>query len=167
MKQFKHFTPNDFVKTHNNKRIVIISCGATKRKEPSKAKDLYQGQYFKLIYKLAKLYRPDFLYIIGVYVGIITVNTYLKPYDLPIDKINKDELHELHRKIISKLTDCHDLTKDEFILLANQKHIEGILPHLKNYKRPLQGVGIGYAIGLMTRYFQKYKSINDEGVNDV
>lgn len=41
------------------KTIILIACGKEKRKEASKAKDLYQGSYFKKIWSMLIYYQKN------------------------------------------------------------------------------------------------------------
>ena len=63
--------------------VVIIPCGALKRRERCRARDLYIGSYFKanLRYALSVAQTPDVL-ILSAKHGLIHLDEKVEPYDL-------------------------------------------------------------------------------------
>ncbi len=45
--------------------------------------------------------------------------------------------------VLTQLKDNVDLTKDEFIFLAGNNYRKFLIPEMKNYKVPMQNLGIG------------------------
>ena len=57
--------------------------------------------------------------------------------------MNNKEIVEWSEGVISQLNKKADLKKDEFIFLAGSKYRKFLIPHISNYKIPLEGLGIG------------------------
>ena len=74
------------------KTVILIACGKDKKKEASKAKDLYQGSYFKktleYTYILSKQYKAD-IYILSAKYGLLELNTIINPYNFTLNDVDK------------------------------------------------------------------------------
>jgi len=53
------------------------------------------------------------------------------------------EVKEWADKVLHQLGKVADLKNDEFIFLAGERYRKYLLPHIRNYKVPLQGLSIG------------------------
>jgi hypothetical protein len=53
------------------------------------------------------------------------------------------------------MNEKHDLDKDKFIFLAGSKYRKYILPYLKNYDIPLEGLGIGKQLAFLKNEINK------------
>jgi len=62
--------------------VIIVACGSKKRNEPSRARDLYAGPYFRaaLSYALAVAPARD-VFILSAKYGLVGLNEVIAPYD--------------------------------------------------------------------------------------
>lgn len=125
------------------KRIVLVACASKKGVERARAKDLYQSWLFKMNLAYAKSLKPDFIFILSAKYGLINLDEEIEPYDKTLNKMSLLERKEWAEKVLEDLGKITSFNEDEFIFLAGEKYREFILPQIKNYQVPLQGLGIG------------------------
>jgi len=139
------------------KKIVLISCTSKKRPVKSKAKDLYDpSPLFRKCFKYAELLKPDKIFILSAKYGLLDLEKKIEPYDVtlsyltPSQKAKKPNLKCLSteerklwaKKAISQLVKITNLKKDEFIFLASYRYRELLIPHISNYKAPMENVNM-------------------------
>lgn len=135
------------------KTIVLIACGKKKRKEVSKAKDLYQGSYFKKIleyaYILSKKYKAD-IYILSAKYGLLELDTFINPYNFTLNNVNERYKKNWSYRVIKELNKKIKKT-DRVIFLAGKSYNKYLKMYYKNNSEPLEGLRIG----------EKMKRINE------
>jgi len=124
-------------------KIVLISCVKKKLDYKAKAKELYTSPYFKYSLNYALSLKPDKIFILSAKYGLLDLEQEIKPYDKTLNKMSSDEVKEWSENIIKKLRENANLEKDEFIFLAGNKYRKYLIKNIKNYKIPLEGLGIG------------------------
>ena len=125
------------------KRAILISCASKKRSKKSKAKDLYISPLFKYNVQYAKSLNPDKIFILSAKYGLLDLNEEIEPYNTTLNKMNKFERKEWSKKILSQLKKEINLEDSEIIFLEWKNYRENLIPFIKNYKIPLEGLGIG------------------------
>lgn len=127
------------------KTIVLIGCGKRKRKEASKAKDLYQGSYFKknleYAYILSKKYKAD-IYILSAKYGLLDINKIINPYDFTLNNVNERYKKNWSYRVIKEL-DKKIKKTDRVIFLAGKNYNKYLKMYYKNNSEPLEGLGMG------------------------
>ena len=124
-------------------KIVLISCVNNKLNHKAKAENIYTSPLFKYNIKYAKSLNPDKIYILSAKYGLLSLETEIKPYNKTLNKMTSKEIKVWANNVINKLNKLSNLRKDEFIILAGQKYIKYLIPHIKNYKLQLEGLKIG------------------------
>ena len=124
-------------------KIVLISCASKKLSKKSEAKDLYISTLFKYNLRYAISLNPDSIFILSAKYGLLELNEEVEPYNQTLNKMDNEEIVKWADKVINKLSRKTDLKKDEFIFLAGEKYRKFLIPHISNYKIPLEGLGIG------------------------
>ncbi|WP_445749866.1 DUF6884 domain-containing protein [Polaribacter sp.] len=138
------------------KKIILISCGSKKLDKRAKAKDMYTSPLFKHSLDYAEKLKPDNIFILSAFYGLLDLETEIYPYDVTIANISKEnQLKKPHLKvldkrektewgieIIEKLEKITDIKNDLFIVLAGKEYVEPIKPYLTNIEQPLEGVGL-------------------------
>ena len=130
-------------------KIVLISCVSKKFSIKSLAKDMYISPLFKYNLEYAKSLDFDNIFILSAKYGLLNLDEEIEPYNETLNSKNIKERKEWARIVLEKLKYKVDLDKDEFIFLAGEKYREFLIPYLKNYKIPLEGLGIGKQLGLL------------------
>lgn len=127
------------------KTIVLIACGKEKRKEASKAKDLYQGSYFKktlkYAYILSKKYKAD-IYILSAKHGLLELDTIINPYNFTLNDVDERYKKNWSYRVIKELNKKIKKT-DRVIFLAGRSYNKYLKMYYKNNLEPLEGLRIG------------------------
>ncbi len=125
------------------KKIILISCVSKKLDRKAKAKNLYISPLFKLNLKYAYSLNPDKIFILSAKYGLIDLEKEIEPYNKTLNKMNIQERKLWGKNVINQLNKFVNLKEDEIVFLAGKKYREYLIPHIKNYKIPLQRLGIG------------------------
>ena len=73
-----------------------------------------------------------------------TVRLYLTAtYNKTLNKMSDNGIKEWSNNVLNKLNRVVDLDNDEITFLAGERYRKYLIPHIKNYKIPLKGLGIG------------------------
>jgi|SRR3989338_6360231 len=131
-------------------RIVLISCVSKKLGQESKAKDLYVSPLFQKSLRYAKSLSPDKIFILSAEHGLLRLDDEVEPYDKTLNKMTSVEVKDWANSVINQLQIVSDLNKDEFVFFAGDNYRKFLLPHIKNYKIPMLGLGIGKQLRWLT-----------------
>ncbi|HLA23743.1 MAG TPA: hypothetical protein VJZ93_04390 [Candidatus Nanoarchaeia archaeon] len=124
-------------------KIVLISCVSKKINKKSKVEDLYLSPLFRKNLQYAKSINPDKIFILSAKHGLLTLEEEIEPYEKTLNKMKSDEIKIWANGVLINLKKVSDLENDEFIFLAGNNYRKFLIPHIKNYKIPLMGLGIG------------------------
>lgn len=125
------------------KRIVLISCVKTKLDYPAKAEDLYISDLFVKNLAFAKKLKPDHIFILSAKYGLLKLNDRIAPYEKTLNQMPVHERRTWASGVISELRKYVNLDQDDFIFLAGDKYREFLLPYMRNYKIPFEGLTLG------------------------
>jgi len=125
------------------KKIVLIACASKKLDKKTKAKDLYISPLFKLGLRYAYSLNPGKIFIISAKHGLFRLDKEIGPYNLTLNNMKDSEIRIWASGVLKQLKKEANLDKDEIIFLAGKKYRKYLIPGIKNYKIPLQGLGIG------------------------
>lgn len=126
------------------KKIVLLSCGKEKRNRRVKAGDMYVGPLFtkSLNYAKQKL-RPDKVFILSAKHGLLALGDEIEPYDKTLNNMEETEKRQWASKVLKQLQSRTSLNSDHFTFLAGDTYREFLLPHIKHYSVPMEGLRIG------------------------
>ena len=124
-------------------KIVLISCVSKKGNEEAEAKNLYLSPLFRYNLKYASFFNPDKIFVLSAKYGLLNLEDKVKPYEKSLNKMRSREVKEWSKKVLRELKEISNLEKDEFIFLAGERYRKFLIPSIKNYKIPLEGLGIG------------------------
>ena len=85
--------------------------------------------------------------------GLLEENQVIGWYEQTLSKMNIADRKKWAARVIQQLSEKADLQNDIFIVLAGIKYREMLLPHIKNYEIPLEGLSFG-------RQLQKLKGLS-------
>lgn len=125
------------------KGIVLISCVSKKLEYKSIARNLYISPLFRKNLKYAKTLHPNNIYILSAKYGLVNLDKEIEPYDKTLNKMRSHEIKEWATLVLSQLTEVSDLQNDEFIFLAGINYRKFLIPQIRNYKVPMEGLRIG------------------------
>lgn len=132
-------------------KIVLISCANKKLSYKTKAKNLYISHLFQMNFEFAKSFNPDNIFILSAKYGLVNLDKEIEPYNKTLNLMSPSERKEWSNNVLRDLKKVSNLNKDEFIFLAGENYRKYILPHIKNYKIPLKGLGIGKQLQYLKR----------------
>ena len=131
-------------------KIVLISCVSKKLNHKSKAQDLYVSPLFQKNLRYAKSLNPDKIFILSAKYGLLSLTDEVEPYNKTLNKMTSNEIKEWANSVLKQLQKVSDLDNEEFIFLAGNNYRKFLLPHIKNYKIPMLGLGIGKQLKWLT-----------------
>lgn len=124
-------------------KVILISCVSKKLHHKSKAQDLYISPLFQKNMQYAKSLNSDKIFILSAKYGLLRLNEEIDPYEKTLNKMRSKEIKGWANSVLNQLKKSTDLEKDEFIFLAGNNYRKFLLPNLKHYKIPMQGLSIG------------------------
>ncbi|MGD1087334.1 MAG: DUF6884 domain-containing protein [Verrucomicrobiota bacterium] len=124
------------------KTIVLISCVKTKRSK-AKAGDLYISPWFKLALRYTRNQNPDAIFILSAKYGLLDLETEIERYDVTLKEMTSAQRKEWANGVAAQLKEKTDVKNDHFIFLAGQIYRDNLMAHIRDYKIPMKGLGIG------------------------
>ena len=132
-------------------KVVLISCVSKKLNHKSKAQDLYVSPLFKKNLQYAKTLDADNIFILSAKYGLLRIDDEIEPYDQTLNKMCSNEIKEWANNVLNQLKKTTDLENDEFVFLAGNNYRKFLLPHIKHYNIPMQGLSIGKQLQWLTK----------------
>jgi len=126
------------MKTH-----VLISCVSKKLDRPAPAKDLYTSTLFKSAYQYATSLKPDTIFVLSAKYGLLSCDKVIAPYDETLNDMKARQVEAWAKRVLTELAQRTDLEKDHFVFLAGDKYRKYLVPHLRHYRIPMEGLRIG------------------------
>ena len=133
------------------KRIILISCVKTKLDHPAKAEDLFISDLFVKNLTFARKLKPDYIFILSAKYGLLKLNDRIAPYEKTLNQMPIYERRAWASGVVSELNKYANLNQDEFIILAGEKYREFLLPHMRNYRIPFEGLSFGNQLKALKR----------------
>ena len=124
-------------------RIVLISCVSKKLDHKARAKDIYISTLFRYAFKYAQSMHPDKIFILSAKYGLLNLEQEIEPYNQTLNTMGAAQVKSWSENVLARLSRESNLEKDEIIFLAGARYRKYLTPKIKNYKIPLQGLGIG------------------------
>jgi hypothetical protein len=122
--------------------IALISCTKSKLSHACAAKELYsKSNLFRHSYDYAELI-ADKIYVLSAKHGLVDENDVIEPYDETLLNKSAKEKEKWAMDVLKSLTTVSDLSNDQYVILAGKVYYEKLLPGLKNYRIPLEGVSL-------------------------
>jgi cytoplasmic iron level regulating protein YaaA (DUF328/UPF0246 family) len=132
------------------KTVVLISCVSQKLSNRAKAKELYISTLFKKNMEYAKSLKPENIFILSAKYGLVKLEEEIDTYDETLNTKGSKEIKLWADKVIKSLSKEIDLDMDRVIFLAGEKYRKYLLPSIKNYEIPMEGLGIGEQLKFLT-----------------
>ena len=123
--------------------IILISCVSKKQLHKAIARELYTSPLFRYALRYAESLHPDKIYILSAKYGLVSLDTLIAPYDVTLNTMTAPVIRQWSKDVLSALAQVADLEHDRFIFLAGEKYRKYLIPEIRNYEIPLEGLGIG------------------------
>jgi hypothetical protein len=137
------------------KKIVLLSCVSKKRQHKTKASDLYISPLFVLALQYARNQNPDAIFILSAKYGLLNLDTEIEPYDITLNKMPSAQRKEWAKGVAAQLKERADVGNDNFVFLAGQKYRENLIPHIRHYEIPMEGLRIGKQLQFLSRFLNE------------
>ncbi|MBA7706221.1 hypothetical protein ES703_115071 [subsurface metagenome] len=137
------------------KKIVLISCASKKLAFKSKAEDLYISTLFKLSLAYAKKLKPDKIFILSAKYGLLNLNDEIATYNETLNNKSVGDIEIWAKKVVIDLGKMVNLKNDMFVFLAGKKYREYILPYIRYYEIPLEGLRIREQLKFLKNKLEK------------
>ena len=132
-------------------RIILISCVSQKLPYKTSARHLYISPLFKKNLAYAQRLNPDAIFILSAKYGLVDLDQDIEPYDLTLNTLTADQIKMWAAHVLAQLSEKADLRQDHFIFLAGQKYRKYLLPKIKSYEIPLEGLPIGKQLQFLSK----------------
>jgi len=136
------------------KKVVLISCVSQKRKSRSKVEELYTSKLFSLNLKYAKKLKPHDIFVLSAKHGLLPLHRIIAPYNVTLNTMPVEERKMWAKKVRQQLKSHCDEQHDHFIFLAGERYREYLLPYMKSYEIPLEGLSIGKQLQYLNKRLQ-------------
>lgn len=132
------------------KRIVLLSCVSMKRPYSTAAKDLYISPLFQKSLEYARKLKPDAIYILSAKYGLLDLEREVDPYNVTLNNMSANEARSWANGVLLQLRACSDIREDHYIFLAGMKYRKYLIPYLRSFETPLEGMPIGKQLQFLT-----------------
>lgn len=136
------------------KRLLILSCGKKKSKNPGRAIDVYLGPNFQTVREYLKSNNGVDIKILSAKYGLIDYRERIIPYEQKMDKQSAAVYRELNREFETELL---DLYSDVFIV--GGKEYQSVFPQIKDEQRA-RGTYVAQRTQLKNWLYQNKESIH-------
>jgi len=123
----------------------------SKSSVPAKAKDLYISDLFRSSLQYAYYLKADKIFILSAKYGLVELDQVITPYEMTLSNMGEAQKRAWAKAVIQVLRQKADLQSDLFILLAGEKYRKHLIPALKHYEIPLEGLAFGQQLHELKR----------------
>ena len=131
--------------------IVLLSCVKSKRDHRCRARDMYTSPLFQKMMAYAESLAPKRIFILSAKYRLLTPDDVIEPYELTLKKMKSGERRSWAQGVIAALRQNCDLDADEFVFLAGVPYRENLVPHIRHYTVPMEGLAFGKQLQWLER----------------
>jgi len=91
----------------------------------------------------AQSLKPKGIFILSAKHGLLSPDDIIDPYQQTLKNMRSDEREKWSQSVIAELRKHWDLNTERFVFLAGVAYRDKLLPHLKNYVVPMEGLAFG------------------------
>ena len=124
-------------------KVVCIACVKSKRPQRSRVEDLYTSSLFKFSLRYARSLKPDHIFVLSAKHGVLQLSKEVAPYEQTLKNMRKRERLAWAERVLDQLRQWVDLDQDEFIFLAGTRYRENLVPHIRHWLVPMEGLAFG------------------------
>ena len=115
---------------------------------------MYTSPLFQKMMAYAQSLKPKSIFILSAKYGLLSTDTTIDPYEQTLKNMKSAERHRWAQDVVSELRKHCDLDADNFVFLAGMPYRENLVPHLKHYAVPMQGLAFGKQLQWLERQLQ-------------
>ena len=132
-------------------KIILVSCVKTKLSHSAKAMFLYTSPLFRSNLHYATMLKPDKIFILSAKYGLLELQQVIEPYDMTLNKMRESEKKAWAQTVLHDLRLKTDLQNDLFIFLAGANYRKYLLPAIRHYEIPFEGLSFGQQLHALKR----------------
>ena len=125
------------------KKIILISCVKSKLSHRAMAQNLYTSTLFRSNLSYARKLKPDAIYILSAKYGLVELDQEVDPYEMTLNTMGENQKKAWANQVLAVLKTKANLDSDHFIFLAGNNYRKYLLPHIRNFEIPLEGLSFG------------------------
>ena len=134
--------------------ILLLSCVKRKRDHSCIAAEMYTSDLFKKMMAYAQSRNPKNIFILSAKYGLLSADTIIDPYERTLKTMNQVERQRWAQDVVSELRKHCDLDADNFVFLAGKPYRENLVPYMKHYEVPMEGLSFGPQLQWLKRQLQ-------------
>ena len=123
--------------------VVLLSCVKSKRAQRCRAGDMYISPLFQKMMAYGQSLDPKRLFILSAKYGLLSPDDLIEPYELTLKKMKVGERRAWAQSVLAALRQNCDLDAHQFVFLAGVPYRENLVPHIKHYTVPMEGLDFG------------------------
>lgn len=132
--------------------IALIACGSRKADHRVPARDLYLGDLFRKSLRYAEeVLRADKIFVLSAKHELLPLDVAVAPYDMTLNRMSSGEVQGWATRVLQQLRDEADLENDRFTFLAGETYRKYLVPFIRHYDVPMEGLRIGKQLGFLKR----------------
>ena len=101
--------------------------------------------------RYAQCNKPDEIFILSAKYGLLARDDMIDPYEQTLNNMPVAERRDWAQRVLRTLRDRVDLERDQFTILAGDKYRSLLLPHLRHYSIPMEGLAFGQQLRFLTK----------------
>jgi hypothetical protein len=86
---------------------------------------------------------PKSTFILSAKHGLLHPDTVIEPYEQTLKRMRADEREAWAHDVLGALRQNCDLERDQFVFLAGEPYRRDLVPHIKHYAVPMDGLSFG------------------------
>jgi cytoplasmic iron level regulating protein YaaA (DUF328/UPF0246 family) len=95
--------------------------------------------------------RPKIIFILSAKYGLLSPSETIDPYEQTLKTMKAGERQRWAQRVASALHKRCDIKQDTFVLLAGRLYREDLVPHLRYYEIPMEGLAFGKQLRWLTK----------------
>jgi cytoplasmic iron level regulating protein YaaA (DUF328/UPF0246 family) len=115
------------------------------------AGDMYISPLFQKMMAYAHSLKPKRVFILSAKYGLLTPDDVIEPYEQTLKAMKSMERQSWAQSVLSALRQSCDVDADEFVFLVGAIYREHLIPHIKHYTVPMQGLAFGKQLQWLDR----------------
>jgi cytoplasmic iron level regulating protein YaaA (DUF328/UPF0246 family) len=98
--------------------------------------------------------KPKSIFILSAKYGLLSPDDTIDPYEQTLKNMKAGERRQWAEGVLSELRKRCDLEADQFVFHAGTAYRESLVPHLRHYQIPMEGLGLGKQLQWLDRQLQ-------------
>ena len=112
---------------------------------------MYTSALFQKMMAYANSLTPKRMFILSAKYGLLRPDDVIEPYEQTLKTMKSPARRAWAQRVISALQKNCDLDTDRFVFLAGATYREHLVPHIRHYTVPMEGLAFGKQLQWLER----------------